>query len=251
MKSQKWREAAWTAAALIAGAVVIGLLPCLVLMKLAPGPVTKALELPQQNLLREGRLCVEQAGCEPAVLVVGLLHSDAREKIDARIAQAKGAPLKVCFASPGGDSGLLLGPSFPANVTTCVPRVLYANGAIEEGKCESACVWLWMAGQHRELFRFAHLGLHDPYLLDSCACKAANWLHARYITASMDELDRVRLADQPQELARRRMLIDLSHDYGPHDEYEIFPKEAVTMGLQSGPVRKAVFIVDGAPENLL
>jgi len=205
----------------------------------------------QLPLLREGRLCIEQAGCQTAVLVAGNLPANARELIDARIAQAQGAPLAVCFVSSGGDAASVTGVSFPANVTTCVPRVLYANGAVEEGKCESTCVWLWLAGQHRELFRYAHLGLHEPYLLASCACKASNWLRARGIKAKLELQDRVRLASDPVQFALRRKVFAMGEGYGPNESRIVWPKEAIELGMQQGPVRKGVFIVTGAPESLL
>jgi hypothetical protein len=203
-----------------------------------------------QGLLREGKLCIEGM-CRPAVLVSGALPKGARKRIDERIANAGGAALSVCFASPGGDAEEALGGPFPANVSTCVPRVVYANGAISEGKCLSTCAWLWMSGQHREAFRYAVLGFHESWSVDACWCWTLNKVLAADFRAKLDHVSVQAYAGNPSEVTRRRRLMTLARGMGPNEFYEVTPALAIELGLQEGPVRKATFFVLGAPETLL
>ena len=232
--------------------VLLALAPCLYVLNFQPESLSSSLAVESKlGMIREGKLCVEGNACVPAVLVTGPLPEGARKRIDERIARANGSHLWLCFSSEGGAASNTTGPSFPANVSTCVPRVVFENGAIREGMCESSCTWLWMAGRAREVFRYAHLGVHDAWISDSCWCAPYRQVTASAWKRRAVESWQVHFAGDGVELSLRNRLLEMGSGFGGSEMRQIPAREVQALGLQKTPVRKATFFVEGAPESLL
>lgn len=235
------------AVAVLFTAVFVGLGPCVYSTLTKPG--TRAVEFANESaphLLQEGTLCIE-GRCESAVLVDGRLAQDFREVLDRRIEQAAGKPLWLCLQSGGGDERNTLIRELPPNVSTCVARVVYPNGRIREGECDSSCVWVWMAGRQRELFQFATLGVHDPWSVYNCECWALNAYTAWNAGRRADQADMSLLQAADPELQRRRELRRLGAGKAPWEIHHVGTTDAQKLGLQPGPARRATFYLPSAP----
>lgn len=235
------------AVAVFVTAIFVGLGPCVYSFTAKPG--SRAIEAPKQSevrVLQEGVLCIE-GRCEPALLASGRLAQDFRELLDRRIEAAAGQPLWLCLQSGGGDHMNALMPQLPANVSTCVAKVVYPNGRIREGECDSTCVWVWMAGHRRELFEFATLGVHDPWSVYNCECWPVNAVSAWMANERHEAADTARLQPSDPDLARRRELRRLGGGKAPWEVHSIGTTDAQRLGLQPGPARQATFYLPGAP----
>jgi len=222
-------------------ALAAAVFPCRIAVALDVGAPPRASGSAGRPLINEGRLCIGEQ-CTPGVLVLGTLPGDLREQLDARIAQAGGKPLWVCFLSPGGAAkkNTTMAP-FPENVSTCVAPVVFPNGKTTEGACASACAWAWMAGRRREIFEGGSAGFHGAWAGDSCWCTPTNYLTARWHVFHEEVADRDRYSGRHLEV--RNMLRNTALGYGPHDVYQVDAGRAEALGLQ-GAQRRAIFHID-------
>lgn len=222
-------------------ALAAAVFPCRIAVALDVGAPPSASGAAGRPLINEGRLCIGEQ-CTPGVLVLGTLPGDLRQQLDARIAQAAGKPLWVCFLSPGGAAkeNTTMAP-FPENVSTCVVPVVFPNGKTAEGECASACAWAWMAGRRREIFEGGSAGFHGAWVGDSCLCTPTNYLSARWHFYQEEDADRDRYSGRHLEV--RSMLRNMALGYGPDDAYQVNADRSVALGLQAAH-RRATFHID-------
>lgn len=215
--------------------------PCRIAVALDVGAPPRATGAAGRPLINEGRLCIGDQ-CTPGVLVLGTLPGDLREQLDARIAQAAGEPLWVCFLSAGGEAknNTTMAP-FPENVSTCVARAVFPNGKTAEGACTSACAWAWMAGRHREIFDGGSADFHGAWVGDSCWCTPTNYLTARWHFFQEEAADRDRYSGRQLEV--RNMLRKRALGYGPNVAFQVDASRAEALGLQRVQ-RRAIFHID-------
>lgn len=193
--------------------------------------------------LLEGNVCFSDGACEQGVLVHGLLPADVGKALETRIAQAAGRPLWICFHSEGGARSAIPSKPFPSNVRTCVAEVETPDGKLHEPLCTSACAWLWMAGQQRELMGASTIGVHKAYLYDSPQCAPANHLKAWEGFVQGWWQDWREPLFSPEIREGRHQLRWLAMFKGPDEAFFVGWREAHALGLHPNLGRNGRFLV--------